>query len=77
MKEKIELLEKENLSQKPWQLIGEATAAKRPKNSLLEEHLTFDQTLVGGKDLIWHEGIWYLPSVIDYLKHKRRWIKVF
>eukprot|EP00112_Aurelia_sp_Birch-Aquarium-sp1_P006456 Seg1713.4 transcript_id=Seg1713.4/GoldUCD/mRNA.D3Y31 product="U3 small nucleolar ribonucleoprotein MPP10" protein_id=Seg1713.4/GoldUCD/D3Y31 len=47
IKEKIELLEKENLSQKPWQLIGEATAAKRPKNSLLEEHLTFDQTLVG------------------------------
>jgi len=46
MQEKIKEIEAENIAQKPWQLTGEATAAKRPKNSLLEENMYFDQTLV-------------------------------
>ena len=48
MQEKIKKLEEENLREKPWQLMGEATARKRPANSLLEEFLTFDHTSVGG-----------------------------
>ena len=49
MQEKIKEIEAENIAQKPWQLTGEATAAKRPKNSLLEENMYFDQTLVASK----------------------------
>ena len=49
MQKKIKEIEAENVAQRPWQLTGEATAAKRPKNSLLEESLYFDQTLVAGK----------------------------
>jgi U3 small nucleolar RNA-associated protein MPP10 len=39
---RIKKLEKDSLAAKPWQLSGETTAAKRPENSLLEEHLQFD-----------------------------------
>ena len=51
MQEVISAIEAENVAQKPWQLVGEATAAKRPKNSLLEENLSFDQTMVARKTL--------------------------
>uniref|UniRef100_A0A4W3IAS6 U3 small nucleolar ribonucleoprotein protein MPP10 n=1 Tax=Callorhinchus milii TaxID=7868 RepID=A0A4W3IAS6_CALMI len=44
LKEKMENLEKAALGEKPWQLMGEVTSQKRPENSLLEEHLLFDQT---------------------------------
>eukprot|EP00794_Sanderia_malayensis_P009479 gene9479-10469_t len=47
MKKVISILEKENLGKKSWQTVGEVSASKRPKNSLLEEHLTFDQHVVG------------------------------
>lgn len=47
MLEKIKRLEEENLSEKPWQLMGETNAKKRPVNSLLEEFVTFDVTSAG------------------------------
>ncbi|XP_004372690.1 U3 small nucleolar ribonucleoprotein protein MPP10 [Trichechus manatus latirostris] len=45
MNEKIASLEKELLEKKPWQLLGEVTAQKRPENSLLEETLHFDHAI--------------------------------
>lgn len=42
MKEKIKKLESANISEKPWQLKGEASATDRPKDSLLEEFVVFD-----------------------------------
>lgn len=42
LKEKIRALEESNLSEKPWQLMGETSVATRPENSLLQEHLEFD-----------------------------------
>lgn len=44
LKKKIEDLEEQALSDKPWQLKGEVTADKRPQNSLLEEVVDFDLT---------------------------------
>ncbi|XP_038640286.1 U3 small nucleolar ribonucleoprotein protein MPP10 [Scyliorhinus canicula] len=41
----IQQLEKSALEQKPWQLLGEVTAQKRPENSLLEEDLLFDHAV--------------------------------
>ncbi len=52
MKQVIKKLEEENLAKKPWQVIGEVSAAKRPKNSLLEENLTFDQKMISGKQIL-------------------------
>lgn len=43
MSQTIEVLEKDALSEKPWQLMGEVTAQTRPENSMLEEDVTFDQ----------------------------------
>merc|ERR1711991_892594 len=37
----IEQLEEENIGTKHWSLMGEATANKRPKNSLLEMDVSF------------------------------------
>eukprot|EP00795_Rhopilema_esculentum_P006320 gene6320-11747_t len=51
MKEKIVALEEDNIAEKPWQLVGEATAAKRPKNSLLAEDLSFEQTLISAPQI--------------------------
>lgn len=48
MKKKINRLEEANITNKPWQLTGEATARARPVNSLLEEHVAFDHLSVGG-----------------------------
>ncbi|XP_064609191.1 LOW QUALITY PROTEIN: U3 small nucleolar ribonucleoprotein protein MPP10-like [Liolophura sinensis] len=44
LKKKISDLEEASLAEKPWQLAGEVSSAKRPENSLLEEFLQFDQT---------------------------------
>lgn len=44
MSEKIDELEKAALAAKPWQLSGEVTAQIRPENSMLEEHVEFEQT---------------------------------
>ncbi|XP_062238231.1 U3 small nucleolar ribonucleoprotein protein MPP10 [Platichthys flesus] len=44
MSEKIGELEKAALTTKPWQLSGEVTAQTRPENSMLEEHVEFEQT---------------------------------
>merc|ERR1712226_735414 len=43
-REKIEQIEEQSLAEKPWQLMGEATAAKRPTDSLLAEVLTYDSS---------------------------------
>ena len=48
-KDRIKKLEEANIAEKPWQLKGEVTSSKRPVNSLLEEHVTFDYTSTGGK----------------------------
>ncbi|XP_078286167.1 U3 small nucleolar ribonucleoprotein MPP10 [Rhinoraja longicauda] len=45
LKVHIQQLEKSALGQKPWQLLGEVTAQKRPENSLLEEDLHFDHAV--------------------------------
>lgn len=37
-------LESENVGEKDWTLLGEATSRKRPHNSLLEEDLEFEHT---------------------------------
>ncbi|XP_001605032.1 U3 small nucleolar ribonucleoprotein protein MPP10 [Nasonia vitripennis] len=42
LKERIKKLEEEAISEKPWQLKGEASALNRPQNSLLEEFVEFD-----------------------------------
>ncbi|GCC36249.1 hypothetical protein chiPu_0014742 [Chiloscyllium punctatum] len=41
----IQQLEMSALEQKPWQLLGEVNAQKRPENSLLEEDLQFDHAV--------------------------------
>ncbi|PVG04879.1 Mpp10 protein [Serendipita vermifera] len=42
LKKQIEELEQENIAQKDWTLMGEATSRSRPVNSLLEEDLDFE-----------------------------------
>ncbi|XP_062271744.1 U3 small nucleolar ribonucleoprotein protein MPP10 [Scomber scombrus] len=44
MSKKIDELEKAALAEKSWQLSGEVTAQTRPENSMLEEHVEFEQT---------------------------------
>merc|ERR1711953_1309630 len=43
-REKIEQIEEQSLAEKSWQLMGEATAAKRPTDSFLAEVLTYDSS---------------------------------
>ena len=38
-------MEEASLADKSWQLSGEIGATGRPENSLLEEHLMYDQTV--------------------------------
>lgn len=45
LQKKISQLEKANVADKSWQLSGEIGASARPENSLLEEHVQFDNTL--------------------------------
>lgn len=42
IKKKIEKLEEEAISEKPWQLKGEVNASNRPQNSLLEDFVEVD-----------------------------------
>lgn len=42
LKQQIEELERENVAQKEWTMIGEANSRARPLNSLLEEDLEFE-----------------------------------
>lgn len=44
LQKRIQQLENEALSEKPWQLKGEVTGPSRPQNSLLEEFVEFDIT---------------------------------
>ncbi|KAI0233637.1 U3 small nucleolar ribonucleoprotein MPP10 [Lamellibrachia satsuma] len=44
LRKKIESMEKESVSDKPWQLWGEIASDKRPENSLLQEDLDFEHT---------------------------------
>ena len=48
MGQEVLLLEKAALTDKPWQLMGETQASKRPLNALLEEDLEFDQQTKAG-----------------------------
>ncbi|XP_069758462.1 U3 small nucleolar ribonucleoprotein protein MPP10 isoform X2 [Narcine bancroftii] len=45
LRAQIQQMEQSALAQKPWQLLGEVTAQKRPANSLLEEDLLFDHAV--------------------------------
>ena len=49
LKEKISELEAAALQEKPWQLAGEVSSSARPENSLLQEHLDYEQTTKAGK----------------------------
>eukprot|EP01147_Barroeca_monosierra_P000717 gene717-4010_t len=42
LKQQIQVIEAENVAEKPWQLSGEADAHKRPENSLLEEFVEYE-----------------------------------
>ncbi|XP_014485500.1 PREDICTED: U3 small nucleolar ribonucleoprotein protein MPP10 [Dinoponera quadriceps] len=44
LRTKIQELEEETISEKPWQLKGEVSGLHRPQNSLLEEFVEFDVT---------------------------------
>eukprot|EP01120_Amphizonella_sp_Union-15-10_P008342 TRINITY_DN2990_c0_g1_i4.p1 TRINITY_DN2990_c0_g1~~TRINITY_DN2990_c0_g1_i4.p1 ORF type:complete len:623 (-),score=184.18 TRINITY_DN2990_c0_g1_i4:25-1893(-) len=44
LKKQIKNFENELVKEKSWQLMGEVVASKRPENSLLEEHLEFQQS---------------------------------
>uniref|UniRef100_A0A8D8R3L7 U3 small nucleolar ribonucleoprotein protein MPP10 n=1 Tax=Cacopsylla melanoneura TaxID=428564 RepID=A0A8D8R3L7_9HEMI len=44
LKSRIQTLEEDLVSEKPWQMKGEVSATKRPQNSLLEEVVEFDLT---------------------------------
>ncbi|KOC65287.1 U3 small nucleolar ribonucleoprotein MPP10 [Habropoda laboriosa] len=44
LKKRIEQLEQEAIAEKPWQLKGEVSGTRRPRNSLLEEFVEFDIT---------------------------------
>lgn len=43
LQKQIAVMETCNLSDKPWQMVGEVTDHTRPVNSLLEEDLDFEQ----------------------------------
>ncbi|CDO71533.1 hypothetical protein BN946_scf184911.g3 [Trametes cinnabarina] len=45
LREEIAALEAENVGQKDWTLMGEATSRSRPQNSLLEEDLEFERVM--------------------------------
>ena len=49
LRKKIAGLEEAALEDKPWQLLGETQASKRPKNALLEEDLEFEQQTKAGE----------------------------
>ena len=49
LRQNIEKLEENALSDKPWHMTGEISAKKRPQNSLLEQNLEFDLTVRPGK----------------------------
>lgn len=50
LRQHVEKLESEAVSEKPWQLTGEVTAKKRPQNSLLEEIVEFDLSARPGEE---------------------------
>jgi U3 small nucleolar RNA-associated protein MPP10 len=44
LRKEIKKMEAEAVrEEKPWQMVGEVTASARPENSLLQEHLDYDQ----------------------------------
>jgi U3 small nucleolar RNA-associated protein MPP10 len=45
LQQEISRLEAENVGQKEWVLMGEASSRSRPQNSLLEEDLEFDRVM--------------------------------
>lgn len=45
LRDQITELENQQLDTKSWTMLGEVTARSRPINSLLEEHVEFDQSL--------------------------------
>lgn len=59
LQKKIEEIEENAISEKPWTLQGEISADSRPQNSLLEEIVEFDLTSKPGKCLlIIHHNLW-------------------
>ncbi|KAK7116228.1 U3 small nucleolar ribonucleoprotein protein MPP10-like [Littorina saxatilis] len=47
----IQGLEEESLQPRPWQMSGEVSAKARPENSLLEEHVEFEQTAPAASEI--------------------------
>ncbi|KAF0992404.1 hypothetical protein HZS_6322, partial [Henneguya salminicola] len=51
LENKIRKLEKQNIGEKPWNLLGEVDSKSRPKDSLLEKYLSFDYGCVKAPEI--------------------------
>jgi hypothetical protein len=52
LRARLDDLEEQALTERPWQLKGEVSASARPPNSLLEEVVEFDLTTRPGEDVV-------------------------